>query len=100
VGRITPRSAPFVAAAFGGWLTLVGSYHGGLRVSAPGLVSATLAELGGDERLDIMVRETPEQARAAQEIAAATPAFARWGEQHVASIGPRYHGAIRSAVDG
>jgi hypothetical protein len=69
-----------------------------LRVSAPGLVSATLAELGGDEWLDIMIWETAEQARAAEDIAAATPAFARWGEEHVASIGTRYHSyATRSS---
>jgi hypothetical protein len=71
-----------------------------LRVSAPGLVSATLVELGGDEWLDIMVWETTEQARAAEDIATATPAFARWGEEHVASIGPRYQGVIRSTLDG
>jgi hypothetical protein len=71
-----------------------------LRVSAPGLVSATLAEIGGDEWLDIMVWETAEQARAAEDISAATPAFARWGEEHVSSIGPRYHGVIRSTLDG
>jgi hypothetical protein len=71
-----------------------------LRTSAPGLVSATLAELGGNEWLDIMVWETAEQARAAEDIAGATPAFARWGEEHVAAIGPRYHGVIRSTLDG
>jgi hypothetical protein len=71
-----------------------------LRASAPGLISATLAELGGGQWLDIMVWETAEQARAAEEIAAATPAFARWGEEHVASIGRRYNGVIRSTLDG
>jgi hypothetical protein len=71
-----------------------------LRASAPGLVSATLADLGGGEWLDIMVWESAEQARAAEAIAAATPAFASWGEAHVASIGPRYSGGIRSTLNG
>jgi len=70
-----------------------------LRRSAPGLVSAMLVDLGGDEWLDIMVWRTAEQARLAEEIAATTPGFASWGEAHVASIGPRYLGAIRSSSD-
>lgn len=68
-----------------------------LRASAPGLVAATLVELGGEEWLDIMVWQTLEQARAAEDLAAATPGFASWGEAHVASIGPRYLGTIRSS---
>jgi hypothetical protein len=71
-----------------------------LRAAAPGLVSASLAELGGGEWLDIMVWETAEQAQAAEALAAATPAFANWGEGHVAAIGPRYQGIIRSGFDG
>lgn len=68
-----------------------------LRASAPGLVSATLVDLGGDEWLDIMVWETMEQALAAEEVAAATPGFSDWGVAHVASIGPRYLGTVRGA---
>ncbi|KAA0229241.1 MAG: hypothetical protein AKCLJLPJ_00332 [Fimbriimonadales bacterium] len=70
-----------------------------LRSRAPGLVSATLVELGNGEYLDIMVWDTMEQAQAAEEIAASTEGFASWGDAHVAAIGPRYLGTIRSSID-
>ncbi len=65
-----------------------------LRAEFPGLMAAQLAQVGGDQWVDVVLWESREQAEAAFEKAMSVPGFARWCE-NVAEAGTCEHATVR-----